>query len=126
MPSGRLAGAELNSLLASPFVRGRWAGSPRPCFPLSPTYPDSTPSIPIAYRVSVLEQREGLNWIAHPLAPPVGRGNKSLDNRYFFLYTNGRGDKSLDSGYFFPSQREGIEGWAIANHRLPCQGMPKT
>jgi hypothetical protein len=26
MPSGRLAGAELNPLLASPFVRGRWAG----------------------------------------------------------------------------------------------------
>ena len=26
MPSGRLAGAELNRLLASPFVRGRWAG----------------------------------------------------------------------------------------------------
>jgi hypothetical protein len=24
MPSGRLAGAELNPLLASPFVRGRW------------------------------------------------------------------------------------------------------
>jgi hypothetical protein len=25
--------------------------------------------IPIAYRISVLERREGLNWIAHPLAP---------------------------------------------------------
>ena len=51
---------------------------------------------------TVLEQREGLNWIAHPLIgsptpspPPVGRGNKLLDSRYFF-----------------PSQREGIEGWA--------------
>jgi len=27
----------------------------------------------------------------------------------------------LDSRYFFPSQREGIEGWAIENRRLPCQ-----
>ena len=30
-----------------------------------------------------------------PSPPPVGRGNKLLDSRYFF-----------------PSQREGIEGWA--------------
>jgi hypothetical protein len=36
MPSGRLAGAELNPLLASPFVRGRWGvGSPRPLPPLA-------------------------------------------------------------------------------------------
>ena len=27
----------------------------------------------------------------------------------------GRGNKLLDSRYFFPSQREGIEGWAIEN-----------
>jgi len=59
-----------------------------------------TEDIPIAYRISVLE---------HPLAPSRREGNKSLDSRYFF-----------------PSQREGIEGWAIENRRLPCQGIPKT
>ena len=87
------------------------AGSSRPGVPGSALKPRA---ILIAYRISVLEQREGLNWIAHPLSPtpsppPVGRGNKLLDSRYFF-----------------PSQREGIEGWAIENRRIPCQGIPKT
>jgi len=31
-------------------------------------------SIPIVYRISVLEQRKGLNWIAHPLAPSRWEG----------------------------------------------------
>ncbi|MBA2593820.1 MAG: nucleotidyl transferase AbiEii/AbiGii toxin family protein, partial [Gammaproteobacteria bacterium] len=52
---------------------------------------------------------EGYELIAHPSPPPVGRGNKLLNSRYFF-----------------PSQREGIEGWAIENRCLPCQGIPKT
>jgi hypothetical protein len=30
--------------------------------------PGTARSIPIAYRISVLEQTEGLTWIAHPLA----------------------------------------------------------
>ncbi len=32
-----------------------------------------TPRISIAYRISVLEQREGLNWIAHPLVASLAR-----------------------------------------------------
>jgi hypothetical protein len=58
-------------------------------------------AISIAYRISVLEPREGLIESPTPSPPPVGRGNKLLDSRYFF-----------------PSQREGIEGWARA-YRKP-------
>jgi len=36
--------------------------------------PGTARSIPIGYRISVLEQREGLNWIAHPLAPSRREG----------------------------------------------------
>jgi hypothetical protein len=31
-----------------------------------------------AHRISVLEQKEGLNWIAHPLAPSRWEGGKLI------------------------------------------------
>ena len=95
-------GAEVEAFLSHLAVAKRVsASSGSRCSTSRIRQPGTARSIPIAYRISVLEQREGLNWIARPLAPPVGRENKSLDSRYFF-----------------PSQREGIEGWAIARDGL--------
>ena len=72
----------------------------------------------IAYRISVLEQREGLN-LDRP--PPIG----SPTPRPLQLGPVGRGNKLLDSRYFFPSQGEGIEGGRSKIVASPCQGIPK-
>ena len=50
-----------------------------------------TGDIPIAYRISVLEQRAGLNWIAHPLAPSGREGESVIGQPILLPLPYGRG-----------------------------------